>query len=89
MLVTLLVSLTKGKLLQPIKVSSAISVTLNGIAIALLKPLQSLNAALPIEVTLVGILIEVKPLQPEKAELPIEVASSIVTEVREGLLFMN
>ena len=88
MLVTLLVNLTEGKLLQPIKVSSAISVTLDGITIALLKPLQSLNAALPIEVTLFEIVIEVKPLQPEKADLPI-VASFIVTEVREGLLFMN
>ena len=41
-------------------------VTLFGI-VTEVKPLQPLNALLPIEVTLFGIVTEVKPLQPENA----------------------
>ena len=42
-----------------------------------------LNAEYPIEVTLEGIVTEVKPVQPENAEAPIEVTpSGIVTEVK-------
>ena len=41
-------------------------VTLSGI-VRLVKPLQPLNAELPILVTLSGIVIPVKPRQPENA----------------------
>ena len=49
----------------------------------LVKPLQSLKAAPPIEVTLEGIVTLVKPLQPSKAERSIEVTlEGIVTLVK-------
>ena len=36
------------------------------------RPLQPKKAALPIEVTELGMVTEVRPLQPEKALFPIE-----------------
>ena len=49
------------------------------------KPLQPLNALLPINVTELGISTAVKPLQPANASLPIDVteyvSSEYVTEV--------
>ena len=50
---------------------------------ALVRPLQPENALLPMLVTLLGMITDVKLLQPENAELPIEVTPfGIVTEVR-------
>ena len=46
------------------------------------KPLQPLNASLPMEVTLFGMVTEVKPLQPLNASPPMEVTLfPMVTEV--------
>lgn len=48
--------------------------------------LQPLKAELPIDVTLLGMVMEVRPLQPEKAELPMVVTLlGIVTEVAPNL----
>ena len=56
-----------------------ISFTIIGCAI----PLQSSKALLPILVTELGIVTEVRPLQPAKAKSPILVTElGIVTEVR-------
>ena len=45
--------------------------------------LQERNASAPIEVTLFGMLIEVKPLQPKNAPCPIEVMPfGMVMEVK-------
>ena len=41
--------------------------------VTLVKPVQSQNAPLPIEVTELGMVTLVKPVQPENARLPIEV----------------
>ena len=47
------------------------------------KPLQEINAQLPIEVTELGMVIDVKPSQPSNAPLPIEVTElPIVTDVK-------
>lgn len=51
--------------------------------------IQGQKADLPIEVTLSGILIEVKPVHPLKADSPIEVTSFIVTDVKDGLFLIN
>ena len=46
------------------------------------KPLQPLNALMPIEVTLLGMVTDVKPLQPLNAHFPMEVTLfGMVTEV--------
>ena len=49
---------------------------------SMVKPLQPLNALSPMEVTPVGMVIEVKPLQPSNALFPMEVTLfGMVTEV--------